>query len=242
MALTYNQIIREIEKNTNLGRGEILNNPDLKADFTDDINMAYSQVLASIFSVGGTWQFDDTYHPKYPIIRTDIESGKRDYAFIEDEQGNFILDIYKIIITTKDGHKKEIPLVNQQQYSNNQVNVRNFNSTETGTPSKADLTANGIFFDVIPDYDLEDGLEVYINRDGLYFNTSDTIKKPGFNPLFHEILALIPSYKQARNWSLPNVVRLERDIEVMEEKIKENYGKRNRAVNRRLQPNVESSK
>jgi hypothetical protein len=242
MSLTYNQIIREIEKNCGLGRGEIMNDPDLKQDFTDDINMAMSQVFAVIFSTGGTWQFDDINHAKYPIITTDIVQGIRDYAFVQDEEGALILDIYKLIIETEEGNKKEIPVIDQQGYSNNQVNLRGFNDNETGVPSKADLTANGIFFDVIPNYSKTDGLEVYINREGVFFSTSDTDKKPGFNPLFHEYVALVPSYKYARNHTLPNVDRIERDIAVMESNIKENYGKRNRAVDRRLQANIENNR
>jgi hypothetical protein len=240
--LTYQQTIREIEKNGGLGRDRIWNDADLKADFTADINLALSETLSIIFATGGTWQFDDTNHTDYPIITTNIVSGQRDYSFTSDETGNLILDIYKIVLTDAQGNKREIPVVDQQTYSNNNTNVESFNDTTTGTPNKADLTANGIFFDVIPDYSRDDALEVYINRDHTYFNTSDTTKKAGFNPLFHEYLALVPSYKYARNNSLANTDRLRFDMEDMRTRMKDSYGKRNRAVNRKLQANVENTR
>ena len=243
MSITYEKILRGIEKNCGFARDEIKDDAELKEDFTDDINLAFSEVLVTIFSGGGVWQYDDINHPKFPIIKTNLASGQRSYVFTKDEDDNFILDIYKIVITTEDGHKKEIPVVNQQAYSSNGYNLENFNDDNaTGTPTKADLTANGIFFDIIPNYDKAGGLEVYINRENTFFTTSDTTKTAGFNPLFHEYLILSPSYKYARNHSLPNVSLLERDKVIMEEKLQDSYGKRNRAVNRKLQANVENNK
>jgi hypothetical protein len=244
MSLNYNQLIREIEKNCGFDVGGISNNVQRKADFTADINMAVSDTVHEIFDAGGTWQYDDTSHPDYPIIRTDLISGQRDYTFTYDEQGNLILDIYRVVVMGKDGIKREIDPVDIQSRNSNLVNTDSLiNGVDAqGQPSRYDKTANGILLDLIPDYDAEGGLEIYINRESIAFLTTDGAKTPGFAGTYHEICALIPSYKYARNKSLGNVARLEKDVNEMKAKIKAYYGKRERDIKRRLIPNKENNR
>jgi hypothetical protein len=241
MSLNYTQIIREIEKNCGFDVGGIANNTQRKSDFTADINMAVSDTVHEIFDAGGTWQYDDTSHSDYPIIRTNLVSGQRDYSFLTDETGNLILDIYKVVVTGKDGIKREIDPVD---VSTPKADVASFIDGQNlgGQPTRYDKLANGIFLDPIPDYAATGGLEVYINRESIAFTTSDTTKKPGFAGTYHEIVALIPSYKYARNKSLANVGRLEKDIIEMKNKIKSYYGKRERDIVRRLKPARENNK
>jgi hypothetical protein len=241
MSLNYNQLIREIEKNCGFDVGGIANNTQRKSDFTADINMAVSDTVHEIFDAGGTWQYDDTSHTDYPIIRTNIISGQRDYSFLTDEQGNLILDIYKIVVTGKDGIKRELDPVD---VSTPKADVASFidGQNSTGQPTRYDKLANGIFLDPIPDYAVTNGLEVYINRESISFTTSDSTKKPGFAGTYHEIIALIPSYKYARNKGLSNLARLEKDIIEMKNRIKSYYGKRERDITRRLKPARENNR
>ena len=210
------------------------------ADKTADENLALDYVFATIFDCGGTWQFDDSNHTDYPIITTNLVSGQRDYSFVADESGNLILDIYKVMIKTSDGVYVEITPKDMQS----EIDTTGFTDGQnlTGTPTQYDKTANGIFLDKIPSYNSTDGLKVYINREGSYFTTLDTTKKPGFAGLFHEYVALRPSYQYAVRNSLPNVGLIQTDMILMEEKIKKHYGKRERDIKRRLTPNVESNK
>jgi hypothetical protein len=237
--LTYTQTLKRIEDTCGFNRGDIINNPIRKERFTDAINVAQDEVFGYIFNkVNHGWQFDDTYQEKYPIITMDIESGKRDYAFIADEQGNLILDIYKIMLTDSTGNTREIPQVDQQGRDAD----KGFYNSETGTPTKYDITANGIFFNLIPDFSRDDAIEIYINRTGMQFATSDTTKKAGFNPLYHEYLVLKPSYEYARDNGLDNVERLKRDMLEMRKEIETAYGNRGKDINRKLTPFMENNK
>jgi len=83
-------------------------------DKTRDINLALDRVFSLIFSVGGTWQFDDSNHTDYPIITTNLVSGQRDYSFVTDGAGNFILDIYKVMVDDGTGIFRELTPVDQQ--------------------------------------------------------------------------------------------------------------------------------
>ena len=243
-------IIQNIEDECGLNDGDITNDTDLFAKFTSDVNRAMDEVYALIFRSGGVWQFDDSNHVEYPIIETDLIAGQRDYTFVTDEQGNIILDIYKVMVKNRSGVYVELPQVDQQQKSSNQTNVDSFNDgqNDAGEATRYDLTANGVFLDPIPDFNWrqgtegEQGLKIFINREGSYFSTSDTDKMAGFSGLFHYLLVLLPAYKYARIHSLPQVDRLENDIMKMKGELKDHYGQRSRDITRRLTPNRESNK
>lgn len=239
MSLTYTQIIRQIEKKCGFNAGDIANNTQRKSDFTNDINIALDDAFSIIFKSAGTWQFDDISHSDYPIIKTNLVSGQRDYTFTTDGSGNVILDIYKVIIKTPTGDWKDISPVDRNIANSS---VLSFEGATQGTPTQYDKLSNGIFLDLIPNYNSTDGLQVFINREGSYFSTSDTTKKPGFAGLFHEYLALVPAYKYARDKQLKNVNLLERDVKEMEEKISKYYATRERDIKRKMTPMVENNK
>ena len=222
--MTFTQIVREIDKNC---KSNSTSYP--LADKVQDINNALSDAITIALESGGTWQYDDSNHTDYPIITTALVSGQRDYAFTTDEQGNLILDIYKVMARiSASGIYEEInPIdVQSQQGTENFYDGQNLG----GIPQDYDKTANGIFLDPIPNYNSADGLKIYINREGSFFTVSDTTKKPGIDPLCHEYLALVPSYKYALNNSLKNVARLEKDVLAMEKRITERYAKREKDV------------
>lgn len=239
MSLTYNQIIRQIEKKCGFNAGDITNSTQRKSDFTDDINIALDDAFSIIFKSAGTWQFDDISHTDYPIIKTDLVSGQRDYTFTEDEQGNLILDIYKVMIKTPDGKMVDIKPVDRNKSGRA---LESFETLTQGTPTEYDKLSNGIFLDPIPSYGSVGGLQIFINREGSYFSTSDTVKKPGFAGLFHEYLALVPAYKYARDKQMKNVSLLERDVQAMEEKIRQYYATRERDIIRKMTPLMENNR
>lgn len=226
-----NGILQRIERTCGFQDGDITGNTTKLAQFTGDINVALDRVLSLIFSVGGTWQFDDSNHTDYPIITTNLVSGQRDYTFTSDESGNLILEIYKVLVADDSGGYREILPVDQQ--SDAPVNYTDGNNT-TGLPITYDKTGNGIFLDPIPNYNETNGLKIFINREASYFATSDTTKKPGFAGLFHEYLVLHPSfYYCLRNGiSIRNSVKEE--LMEMESQIMDFYKMREKDVVKRL--------
>jgi len=198
---------------------------------TRDINLALDKVLSLIFEVGGTWQFDDFNHTDYPIITTDINSGQRDYSFTVDGSGNLVLDIYKVMVADANGVFFEVFPTDQQ--GNAPLSMTDGQNTQ-GSVLTYDKTGNGIFLDLIPNYDRDDGLKVWINRTGSYFTTSDTTKKPGFAGLFHEYLVLRPAYQYAYRKGLSNVNILKNEMIEMENAIMEHYKSRERDVTKTL--------
>lgn len=227
MSLTFTQICNKIDKNCHTeGNAEAYP----VADKTVDINLALDKAFSIIFKAAGTWQFDDSNHEDYPMITTSLVSGQRDYSFVDDENGNLVLDIYKVMIKDKTGEYIEIFPVDAQSDELGLVGGLNNGKNEQGTPNKYDKTGNGIFLDLIPDYNSDAGLQIWINREGSYFISTDSTKKPGFNGLYHEYLALRPSYYYAFNNGLANANNLKAEMVEMEKDLKGAYAGREKDV------------
>jgi len=201
-----------------------------------DINLALDKYnfKAERASNYGWQSADDTNHLDYPIMYVDVVSGIQDYSFKEDEQGNQINNIYKVRAKDADGNWRTLTQVD-------------FESTEdadyatTGFPTKYNLTANGIFLVPTPNYSMENGIEVWYSRTNSYFTVDDLTKEAGIPNIFHEYLALSPSYK----WLLRNdqnkATVYRADLEDMERNIERFHAERNRGIPRRLKPNVENN-
>ena len=239
MSLQYSQIISQIEKECGFEKGAIQNNATRLADFTEDINLADSDGYAIAIGACATWQVDDSSHTDYDIISTDLVSGQRDYTWTTDGSGNLILDVYKVMIKTPDGTLVDITPVDRNIAS---PNVTSFETSATGTPTQYDKLGNGIFLDVIPNYSIDDGLQLFVNRESVPFTVSDTTKKSGLDGRCHEYLVLKPAYKYARSHSLNNVARLENDVMKMEEKIRQTYASRERDVMKKMIPAYQNNR
>lgn len=196
------------------------------AEKTADINLALDKVLSIIFKSNGKWQFDDYNHTDYPIITTNLVANQRDYAFTTDETGNLILEIYKVMVMHDDGLYYEIEAVDQQSDEDMQSFYNGQNLT--GIPTRYDKTANGIFLDVLPVANKANGLKVFIDRESTYFVTTDTNKKAGFAGIFHEYLALRPSFQYCIRNDKKSAQRFENEMIKMEADIKKYYRDRGR--------------
>ncbi len=236
MSLTKTQIDALIDRNC---KSNSVSYP--VADKTADENLAFDSFIAIAIPASGKWQLDDSNHTDYPIITTNLVSGQRDYSFTTDEGGSLILDVYKVMVANSSGVYYEIPCVDQQSDADTSSFYDGQNTT--GTPTRYDKTANGIFLDVIPSYNYTNGLKVFINREASYFTTSDTTKKPGVDGRFHEYFALEPSVRYCKRNEMFNLAdRFERDLMVMQQKIKDTYSARDRDTKKRMLPKVENNR
>lgn len=233
MSLTFTQItdLIDLEVKTNTTSYPL-------ADKVLDINVAMDDALDIAIRSCGIGQYDDTNHPNYPTITTDLNSGQRDYTYTQDGSGNLILDIYKVMVMNPSGVYEEIPQVDMQTWDNNESFYDGQNVT--GQPTKYDRTGNGIMFDVIPNYDQTDGVKMFINREGSYFTISDTTKKPGIDGRLHEYLVVSPACKYADRNSLNNYATLTNRKLLLEKKIAEVYSKKDRGVRKILSRNLKN--
>lgn len=224
----YKGIIQVIERELGFKRGDISGDATKLKEFTADINIAWDDYLSIALPASGTWQFDDSNQTDYPIIKTNLVDGQRDYTFSTDEGGNLILDIYKVAILPSATATlyQEIYPVDQQTKDHGDNLVAEV--TTEGVPYQYDKTANGIFLDPIPSYNATSGLKVYINREASYFTSADTTKKPGCPGLHHKYFALKPALDYARRHSMSVEASLRNEVQLMERAIAEYFSKRSK--------------
>lgn len=205
----FNGLVQFYEQEIGANPGDISGNTTKLKQFTARCNLALDKYLSLAIGASGTWELDDSNHTDYPIITTNLVSGQRDYTFVSDENGNLILDIYKVMIKDTSGKFVEIYPVDQ----NTSRGTESFWDGEntTGTPYRYSKTGNGIFLDTIPAYNSTNGLKVFINRESSHFAYNDTTKKAGY-PYHQEYFFLKPAYEYARINNLTSLPRLEKQV------------------------------
>lgn len=235
MSLAFNKtsdrngIIQQIEKEIGANPGDISGGGnDVMKDWTTEVNLAFDEFLSIAIPATGKWQWDDSNHSSYPIIKGNIVSGQRDYSFTTDDGGNLILDVYKVAIlpsATATQYQTIYPLDVQSNVDDDQILTE---GTTGGTPAKYDKTANALFFDPIPNYSATNGIKMYINREASYFTYTDTTKKPGVPGTLHEWFVVIPALKYVGRKSGSNYNDLLRRKEILRLSIIETFSKRER--------------
>lgn len=215
---TYKGLVQLYEKEIGVDYGTISGNATKLKSLTADMNLAVDDFLDLAINNSGTWKPDDSAHTDFPEITTPLVSGRRDYTFLTDELGNQILDIYKVYcrISSTGPYQLLTPVDPDREDLGGFTDGQN----TTGVPTEYDKTGNVILLNAIPNYASSDGLKVSISREALYFTSGDTDKKPGFYGLYHKYFYLKPALDYARRNNLKNQANIERQVLLLEEKIK----------------------
>lgn len=227
------------EREIGVSRGTFSGNSTLLKELTADVNLAIDDYTAMMIQVSGMWKGDDSNHTDYPEITTNIVANQRDYTLLTDENGNLILDIYKVYYKNGDAYKLLTPYDSDTE---KEASTFTDGLNATGIPSKYDKTANAIRLDVLPTANITDGLKVSINREASYFTSSDATKKAGFPALHHKYFYLRPALDYARRNTLTSYPRIEAEVMKAEREIKEYFDRRAKDENPKLHINRESTK
>lgn len=229
----FKGLVQFYEKELGVNRGDVSGNTNRLKEFTADCNLALDDFLTLAIPASGTWQFDDSNQTDYPVVKATITSGRRDYTWTIDGSGNLILDIYKVAILTSSTATTytEIYPIDELEEKYGSILTED---TTTGTPYRYGKMANGIFFDPIPGYTVASGIKMYINREGSYFVSTDTTKKPGVPGLLQAWFYLKPALEYARRNNLSNERKIKEAVLEMEKKIKDNFAWRARDERKQL--------
>lgn len=241
---TLKGLVQIYEEECGFNVGDISGNTVKLKQFAARVNTTYDDFVARAIKASGVWQWDDSNHTDYPFMTTDLVTGQRDYSFTTDGSGNLVLQIYKVMVKGADGVYREIYPVDQETPNSSKTNVDTFinGQDETGTPTRYDLTANGIFLDLIPSYDSTAGLKVFVNREPSYFVYTDTTKKPGVPGIFHRYFALKPALDYARRNQTANFNNLLNEVTKLERDIDDFFGMRDKQTPKRLTPNYQNNR
>lgn len=207
--------------------GRISGDANLLATFTRYINEALNRVVNLIMTADGRWKFDDTNNTDFPIATTDLVttlgSEQQDYAF-----DITMLRILRIEVLDNTGawHKLN-PIDENDIYDQS---LTDFLKTP-GLPTYYDKQGASIFLYPKPlatSVTSTAGLKVWFQRPPSYFVTSDTTKVPGFNSMYHRLVALIASRDYAMFKGLSNTKALSDKVSQDEDSLVENYALRNK--------------
>ena len=214
------------------------------ADKTRQMNKWYRTVMGWIFQYAGNWSFDDSNYTDLPYSRANCVTGQKDYTFPTD-----YVEIEGISYKDASGiWHKLVPLDRRevgisQSQSGVIGGIANLDHEEflknNGTPKYYDKFGNHFRMYPAADRTSTDGdsLRVYHSRDasltgttsgtGGPFISTDTTKVPGFNILWHPVLAYGAAYDYAVAKSRTDKISiLFTEIERFRQQIQEHYARR----------------
>lgn len=174
------------------GYGRISGDTNLLATFTRYINEALNKVATLIMQCDGRWQWDDNNNTDFPIATTDLVttlgSEQQDYSFPVT-----FLKITRVEVLDEAGNWNLLKPIDQADIYDQ--SLTDFLKT-AGRPLYYDKIANSVFLYPKPlatAVTSTAGLKVWFQRPPSYFTVSDTTKVPGFNSLYHRLVAIIAS-------------------------------------------------
>ncbi len=207
--------------------GRISSDASLLATFTRYMNEALNRIVSLILTSDSRWQWDDTNNTDFPIGITDLGttlgSEQQDYAF-----GITFLKITRVEVKDAAGNWNLLKPIDQVDLYDQ--SLTDFLKTP-GLPLYYDKIATSIFLYPKPlatSVTSSGGLKVWFQRPPSYFLTSDTTKVPGFNSMYHRLVALIASRDYAMAKQLPLSKDLNLLVQQQEDSLGESYALRNK--------------
>lgn len=226
---TKGGILQECENNVFSGDyGAITDNTSRLARFTALSNRALERITALIREAEGRWQWDDSNETDLPVATAALVADQQDYAL--DGTSHFRIERVEVK-DTAGAWTKLIPFDQADIYNEA---LSSFLST-AGVPQYYDKVGNSLFLYPKPSFSQAASLKLYFERGPDYFASSDTTKQPGFNPLFHRLVALWASYDFMRAERMEGAKEVREEIVLMEQDLNEYYARRDRDEHIRLQ-------
>ncbi len=189
-------IVQEAESLCRLGDGGITNDTTLLKQFTNWINLAYSDVVSEIMSVDSLWKWDDANYTDFPEAPITLVSSQRDYTLPVATSGANVatlLRINRVWVLDLNGNRHELRLMAPDEnflYASNTL-------TGVGFPSAYKLQGKSIYLDVLPTatfVTLASGLIIQFQRIPTAFTaTGNDTLQPGYIEPYHDLLAMSAS-------------------------------------------------
>lgn len=214
-------IIQACERYCNTGDTGISGNTVLLKEFTAHSNSIMRRLWHSIFMAYGGWQYDDSNQTNLPSAYTDITASQTSYGL-----PNGILSVRGVEVIDEDGNWYALKPLTEEQIRDKQA-MGEFLDTP-GSPLYYQLVGSTIRLFPATDYTYTGGLKVFFDRGSVAFASTDTTKAPGFASEYHDLVPIGASLEWLKI-KLPNdatTARLEKDYEILEQRLKEYYSKK----------------
>lgn len=201
-------------------------------------NNAIERINSLIIQSDGRWEFDDTNQPTtdqgdgtggLPIATTALVASQQDYTFAVSH-----INVERIELKDEEGNWRKLTPIDQADVYDQ--SVTDFMSGG-GTPLYYDKIGNSLVLYPYPDYSQSASLKVFFTRPPIAVLASDissTTLKPGFNALYHDLVALWIAYEYSYANGLATTNKFLEEILRKEEALKEDFSLRSKDEHIRL--------
>ena len=192
------------------------------ADVLISTNNAYERVASLILQSDGRWEWDDSNNTDFAIATTTVTSAQQDYALATTH-----LKIKRVELQDTNGNWTQLfPL--------DEANLKGVSLTEFmsggGIPFYYDFVGSSVFLYPTPNYTQAASLKVYFQRGPALYTSGEVTtgtKEPGFNSLYHDLIAYWVAYDYAVAKGKANAKQLRQEIQLKEQGLQEDYANRN---------------
>lgn len=194
---------------------------------TRDVNLALDEFNVLSVTSDGTWKNDNTTHEGLPVVRTSLVSGQRDYTLRQDDDNNYVTEIYKVFAKDSSGDYYEVKPIDLLDTTDFHAYQSMTEDEATGQPYAYGKMKDGIFLQPVPNYSISEGLKVVIGRQQDYYLPTDTTKVSGIHPDFTEFQVLRPVYMwMLKNKAFESIQTIKNELDAMRVAIVDRYDKR----------------
>jgi len=170
------------------GNSATLNADYSLTDRTRNINIAWDEVVASLYKADPNYKWDDTSNSDFPFATLALTADQDHYTLLDTA-----LVIHRVRMKDSQGSWITLTPRLRSELTDTELNA-------TGTPDKYYKFGGAVFPLPIPDYGIAGGVELEFQRGGNHFTIADDTASPGFNSQFHQILSI----KSAKRYALAN--------------------------------------
>lgn len=190
------------------------------ADICSNVNNWYNRVVSLIMRADSRWEWDDDNYETLPVATTNLVSGQADYNIASST----FLNLIRLEMKDQSGNAIFLNPISYEDKKG--VAMTEWQKTN-GTPHSYDKVGNSFILYPTPNYSYTAGLKAYFQRVPSYFESDDTTKTPGFNPLFHRLLSVGPAYDYClSNGLTTKLTLLSNEITKLETSLIEAYSQR----------------
>jgi len=240
-------IIQYAEVLTGLGDAGISGNTILLKQFTTLINNWYNYIQTIIMQAQDDWNFDDqNITTSYPIAVRNMVANQPDYLFSTALWGLLAPEgasnISNAAITPLKILRVEATYDGTNWFKAEPFTVFERGKASDTTSINADFNTSQPFYEItfsalklypVPTTSIGVGaqIKVFFVRNMNNFSNTDTTKVPGFDVIFHPILAIGATYEFSLSNDLSRADRIKIMLDEGLERLRQHFGTKNRERN-----------
>jgi len=164
------------------------------------LNKNQTIIVNQLLANDSLGQYDDRNNDDLNEGYINIESGRNDYNFAEDENLSDILYITKVLCKDSNGQYQVLHKIGP----NDDLALNELKESSSGAPTAYRISGKVILLNSVPNYAKNKGLKLLFVRIPVKLLSSDMDVEPGIPATYHPLLALKTAYDYARAKRMDN--------------------------------------